>query len=400
MKILMVIERFFPLIGGSETQCYQLSEKFVSFGGDVSVVTKRWKKELPLFEKFKEGFSVFRIGIPGSGRIADYFGGLALFFFLFRFRHSFDLIYVNGGLANIFGSTAILAGKLLRKPVGGKVATPGELIFSGPKALAPKEIVHPLIKIRLWIAKTADFYTAHTPEVVRELQQLGIKKEKIKEFTNSVDEKLFKPTTSEEKKKIRQALNLPLNKVIVIFCGRLVKRKGLAYLFEAWRDLEEIEPNSILFIIGSGENQPDSVEDKLKKFIKKNGIKNIKFLGSKKREEVAKFLKVGDIFVYPSVHPEGTALSVLEAMSCGMAVVGTDIGGINKMVKSGVNGLLVKKKNHQNLLKAILFLIKNPQERSRLGKRAREEILEKYTNDKVAKMYFNFFQNLVYKKQQ
>jgi len=395
VRVLMVIERFFPLSGGSETQCYQLSQKFVSFGAKVSVVTKRWRKEFAPFEISKEGFDIFRVGISGSNRMADYFGGLALLFFLFSRRNSFDLIYINGGLANILGSTAILGGKLLSKPVGGKVATPGELTFSGPKALSPKKFVHPLIKIRLWLAKKADFYTAHTPEVVEELLEKGIKKEKIKEFTNSVDEKLFKPAGVKEKRKLREELSLPQNKVIIVFCGRLVKRKGLTYLLRGWRRFDHLIKKALLLIIGSGENQPDSVEEELKNFVKKQKISNIWFLGNRKREEVVKLLKAGDIFVYPSIHPEGTALSILEAMSCGLPVVGTKIGGIKKLIVDNKNGFLVKKKNSEELIKRVLFLIDNRDKRIKFGKEGRKLILEKYTNDKVAKMYFDYFKDLI-----
>ena len=395
LRILMVIERFFPLTGGSETQCYQLSQKFVSFGALVLVATKRWRKEFAPFETSKEGFDIFRLGIPGNNRIADYFNGLALLFFLLLKRNSFDLIYINGGLANIFGSTAILGGKLLGKPVGGKVATPGELTFSGPKALSPKKFVHPLIKIRLWLAKKADFYTAHTPEVVEELLEKGIKKEKIKEFTNSVDEKLFKPVWLKEKIRLRKQLSLPQNKVIVVFCGRLVKRKGLIYLLKGWKQFSHLTKKALLLIIGSGENQPDSVEDELKNFVKKQRISNIRFLGNKKREEVVRLLKTGDIFVYPSIHPEGTALSILEAMSCGLPVVGTEIGGIKKLVIDNKNGFLVEKKNSNELIKKVLFLIANRNARIKFGKEGRKLVLKEYTNDKVAKMYFNYFKDLI-----
>ena len=395
LRILMVIERFFPLTGGSETQCYQLSQKFVSCGALVLVATKRWRKEFAPFETSKEGFDIFRLGIPGNNRIADYFNGLALLFFLFLKRNSFDLIYINGGLANIFGSTAILGGKLLGKPVGGKVATPGELTFSGPKALSPKKFVHPLIKIRLWLAKKADFYTAHTSEVVEELLEKGIKKEKIKEFTNSVDEKLFKPVGLKEKIRLRKQLSLPQNKVIVVFCGRLVKRKGLIYLLKGWEQFGHLTKKALLLIIGSGENQPDSVEEELKNYVKKQRLSNIWFLGNKKREEVVKLLKTGDIFVYPSIHPEGTALSILEAMSCGLPVVGTEIGGIKKLVIDNKNGFLVEKKNPNKLIKKVLFLIDKRNTRIKFGKEGRKLVLKEYTNDKVAKMYFNYFKDLI-----
>lgn len=395
LSILMVIERFWPLVGGSETQCFQISEELVKMGDQVTIVTKKWDRNSLNEENFKQGFKVNRLGIPGNGRFRDYLTGVNLFFWLIKNRDRYNIVYVNGGLANNFGSTAILAGKLLSKHVIGKVATPGELFFSGPHALSPKKFVHPLIKLRLFIAKKADYYTAHTVEVEKELNELGIGKSRVKKITNSVDQDFFKPFSKvQDKINLRKVLGLPQDKIMILYCGRLVKRKGLTYLFEAWKRIAEENSNSVLVILGSGKSQPDSVEGDLREKVTKEDLKNIYFVGEKEKEEVVKYLKAADIFVYPSIHPEGTALSILEAMSCELAVLGTDVGGIREMVENNVNGILVEKENTEGLFGALELLINNPQKRISFGKKARETVLRKYSTTKVAKDFSNFFEKL------
>jgi len=305
-------------------------------------------------------------------------------------RNSYSLLYVNGGLANIFGSTAILTGKILSKKVIAKVETPGELFFSGSKALSPKRFVHPLIKLRLSIAKKANFYVAQTNEVKKELIEFGVKKGQIRSLPNSVNENVFKPIRN--KKILRKKLGLPTDEVTVMFCGRLVQRKGLVFLFKAWRKLSQKKVNLIL--LGSGKNQPDSIEEELRRTAKKENMGNIYFLGEKQKLEVAEYLKAADIFVYPSIHSEGTALSVLEAMSSGLPVIVTKVGGLKTVVSNNDNGLLVEKRNSEALYSALMFLINNPGQRAKFGKKAREKVLKKYSLAKVAEDYFNFLSTL------
>jgi len=387
-SIVMIIERFFPFVGGAETQCFQLSEEFIKKGAKVLVVTKRWEKDLPKKEKFKEGFKVIRLGAPGVSRITDYLSGFHLLLFLLMNRNSYSLLYVNGGLANIFGSTAILTGKILSKKVIAKVETPGELFFSGSKALSPKRFVHPLIKLRLLIAKKANFYIAQTNEVKKELIEFGVKKSQIRSLPNSVNENVFKPIRN--KKILRKKLGLPTDEVMVMFCGRLVQRKGLVFLFKAWSKLSQKQKKAILVLLGSGKNQPDSIEEQLRKTAKKENMGNIYFLGEKQKLEVTRYLKAADIFVYPSIHSEGTALSVLEAMSSGLPVIVTKVGGLKTVVSNNDNGLLVEKRNSEAIYSALMFLINNPGQRAKFGKKAREKVLKKYSLAKVAEDYFNF----------
>ena len=389
-SILMIIERFSPIIGGAEAQCFQLSSGFFKRGIKVTVVTKRWFDNLKKKEIFKPGFKVFRIGKPGSGRFNDYISGFFLTIFLVKNFKAFDVFYINGGLANVFGSTTILLGKILGKKIIAKVETPGELFFSGPKALSPKRFVHPLIKLRLAIAKRADFFIAQTPEIKNQLLELKIGEKRIKSITNSVDTDFFSPLKSEsEKIALRKKWSLPWQKVIVVFCGRLAKRKGLTYLLNAWH--REGFKNAVLLIIGSGENQPDSIELQLKKTIEEKKTKTIYFLGLKEKEQVRELLRASDVFVYPSIHPEGTALSVLEAMAVGLPVVTSDVGGLKDVVEDNRDGFLFPAKNVKALGNVLTKLIYKAELRKDFGRNGRDKVSHNYSTKKIVDDYLKFF---------
>jgi len=104
---------------------------------------------------------------------------------------------------------------------------------------------------------------------------------------------------------------------------------------------------------------------------------------------VAKILKASDLFVYPSIHPEGTALSVLEAMSSGLAVIVSDIGGLSDVVADNNEGLLVPPGNSKLLSQAITKLLDDKRSRRRMGEVGRKTILDKYTVKIIAQKYLN-----------
>jgi len=81
----------------------------------------------------------------------------------------------------------------------------------------------------------------------------------------------------------------------------------------------------------------------------------VRFAGPLGRDEVAKVLGKAAVFVFPSLK-EGLPLSVLEAMACGVPVIGSDIPGISDVVTHGKNGLLVSPRNPKALANAVLIL--------------------------------------------
>lgn len=173
------------------------------------------------------------------------------------------------------------------------------------------------------------------------------------------------------------------NKKVILFTGRLTKHKGVEYLLKAAKYIKD--PQAEVFIIGEG-----SEEEKLKKQAKELKLKNINFLPymrGKKLKELRQFYKRADIFVAPSIWNEPFGLVILEAMAYGTPVIATKKGGITSIVKDGVNGLLVRARASRKLATAINTLLENDKLRKKLGQKAYQTIVDKFTWESATKRF-------------
>ncbi|MBS7281185.1 MAG: glycosyltransferase family 4 protein [Candidatus Freyarchaeota archaeon] len=189
--------------------------------------------------------------------------------------------------------------------------------------------------------------------------------EKIFVIPNGVDSDFFKPSSLKDSN-------------LITWVGRLVPEKGLVYLLHAMREIVRVHPDVKLVVIGGG-----PLETRLVKLADELGLSgNVRFVGSVGRVDVVRFLSRSSVFVFPSLR-EGLPLSVLEAMACGVPIVGSDIPGVNGLVKHGYNGLLVPPKDSGLLAQAVLTLLTDDKLRMVMGVNARRIIVDKYSWDKV-----------------
>jgi glycosyltransferase involved in cell wall biosynthesis len=89
-----------------------------------------------------------------------------------------------------------------------------------------------------------------------------------------------------------------------------------------------------------------------------------------------------DIFVLPSLK-EGLGLSLIEAMASGLAVIGSDVGGIKSLIQDGNNGLLVKPADSVSLSGGILELLGNAKKREYFGNNARDFISKNFSQEEM-----------------
>ena len=166
----------------------------------------------------------------------------------------------------------------------------------------------------------------------------------------------------------------------IVFVGRLGKQKDPMLLLEGFNELEpELKNKSRIFIIGDGPKRK-----KLQDFIKGNKLEEkVKLLGGLPREEVFEILEKSDIFVLTS-NWEGFPRSILEAMSCGSAVIASDVGGVREAINAGY-GILIKKGDIRALKDALKKLLKNPQLTQKMGMSARERVKENFSLEKMFK---------------
>jgi len=163
---------------------------------------------------------------------------------------------------------------------------------------------------------------------------------------------------------------------LVGIIARLSDVKGHTYLIAAMQEVIKNFPKTKLLIIGQGKTREVLIKE-----TRDLGLESsIVFIPEAKDTKV--LLAAMDIFVMPSLQ-EGLGLALMEAMAQGLAVVGSEVGGIKTLIEDKVNGLLVPPANAPALAEAMIVLLKSPQLRMSLGLRAREFIAANFSQEEM-----------------
>jgi glycosyltransferase involved in cell wall biosynthesis len=155
----------------------------------------------------------------------------------------------------------------------------------------------------------------------------------------------------------------------VCYAGRVELPKGLPYLLEAWNQLRLGQAELVLI----GEVAPE-----MHRFIRRWALPNVRLLGFLPPSELAKWYCSSHLFVFPSVN-EGLARVLLEAMSCGLPIVTTELSGAEDCITTGVEGHLIPARNSEALAEAILWHFNNQEASAAMGKAARSRIERQFT---------------------
>jgi glycosyltransferase involved in cell wall biosynthesis len=192
---------------------------------------------------------------------------------------------------------------------------------------------------------------------------------------NAVDLERFQPN-AQSRAEIRRTLDLSENQPVVGIVGQLTPRKGQLELIEAFARAEVKE--AVLLIAGAALfNRDADYAKQLERTVAALGIaERVRFLGS--RDDIPKLMQGVDVLVVNS-HEEPFALTVLEGLSSGTAILATSVGGTPEMVRHGECGWLVPAKDHDALVKAILTLLRDENLRRELGRNGRREAIERFS---------------------
>mgnify|MGYP001570535148 CR=1 FL=1 len=163
---------------------------------------------------------------------------------------------------------------------------------------------------------------------------------------------------------------------VVGIVARLSDVKGHIYLIQAMKQVLKNIPDAQLLIVGDG-----NLRQKLANLTARLEMeKNVFFKPSVL--DTQEVLSIMDLFVMPSLK-EGLGLALMEAMAGGLAVIGSDIGGIRSLINDGANGLLVRPADVAGLTWAILELLQNPDRANSLGEAAQKFINENFSQEKM-----------------
>lgn len=204
------------------------------------------------------------------------------------------------------------------------------------------------------------------------IQDNFIKSEQVKILNNCIKEKdFFGKYTDEQKELIKKKYEIK-EKNVIIFCGRLIKEKGVKELIQAFRNIKNLDDTRLLIIGNSqfGNNAKTEYECEIKQESKDISDK-VSFLGYIHNKKLSELYGISDVAVFPSIWEEPSGIVILEAMSSGLPIITTNSGGIPELVNNKC-AILLNKENElvSNLTEQIEFILANPEKRKEMGKQA------------------------------
>jgi glycosyltransferase involved in cell wall biosynthesis len=398
LRVCICTETYHPILGGGETQARRLAEGLAEHGVQTIILTRRVSAEHPATEG-DVNIQVVRLRPIGRQHWKKWGLLLSGLWALFQYKDRYDLILVSG--YRVLGIVAVVAGRLLNRPVFLKADSTGE--FSGAFFTGGLQrfglhsdawLVKVFLKTRNWFLMKADGFIAISSTIREELEQTGeLPPKKIVTIPNSVDARLFCPIEEPAREMLREQLGMPSDRVIAVYAGRLVTYKGLPFLIRIWGRVIEKHPQICLYLVGSGSLDIHNCESELRTSVKANNLDaHVRFTGEV--SDVHRYLQAADFFVFPT-EDEAFGIALIEAMACGLPAIATPVGGIRDIITDGINGLLVPPGDETGWLTAIDRLTTGKDFAERLQQSALHTVRERYTISHVTEAYLDLFNNLI-----
>ncbi len=364
LRILQTPVRFYPYIGGVENHVYYLSEQLIKRGYEVEVICANEPRTNP--REIIKGIKVRRLGY--LLKIANTNISLGLPLSLFRARY--DIAHAHMPTPWTADWTIIIAklrGKKSVLTVHNDMSKPSLL-----GRLVTKLYLNTLFRLTLKLADRIIIVNPSWPTSFKETAHLFKPyASKIMSIPNGVDTTLFKPSPT----------NPSANTILFVSILDIHhKFKGFDYLLSAFVKVKKALPDSKLVVVGEGELKV-VYEAKAHAL----GLKDsVEFVGQKTQAETVAYYQSAGVFVLPSTTIEGFGIVLLEALSCGLPVVATNITGLTDEIETNDAGIIVAPSDVDALSAAIIKMLSNPSLAGAMRKRSRQLVERSYSWDKVA----------------
>lgn len=373
MRIVQVAPFFYPHAGGVESYVRTLAREFARGGHEVSVVTSRFDRRLPVEERL-DGFRIVRtrsLGVlfntpidVGTGRTLR---GLAADVVHLHYPPPLTAFFATQALSDAptpvcmtYHCDLFLAGV-----AGRALAATYERAFLPPT----------LSRVDRIVVHTQSYGTTSAMLRGRPLTIIP----------SVVDLDRFRPGLDASEVRARLGLE---GKRVVAFTGRLVPHKGVDVLLQALRELPE---DVTLLVVGSGPRLVD-----LRGLARRVGIESrVRFCSGVSDEELPRYLSLADVFAFPSQNRlEGFGLAVAEAMATGLPVVVSDVPGVREVIEDGKHGLLVEPLLASDLARKVRVLLDDPARARAMGAAGRQRAEERFGLGPITRQLLSLYEEL------
>jgi len=320
---------------------------------------------------FYEGYKICKITHSGIKRLLD--------------KEKPDVIHMHAPV--LMGLKTLYVAKKMKLPMVATYHTHfPDYVPHLFKGMLPEPLTdftkEPVKKMISYCFSRVDVTTAPTDELRKELESYGVPN--VTHIPNGI---LFKKFKGADKRKFMEEYEIPPNKPVVLYVGRISFEKKVDCLLRAFTRI----PNATLVIVGTGPSF-----EKYKELAGQLKLKNVIFTGFVKDELLPSAYSSADIFVSAS-DTETFGLTFVEAMNFGVPVIGVNRLGAKEVIQDGRNGFLVEPDNESQLASAISKLLKNPPLRRKLGAQGKKDA-KKYDMNEVSKEFIEIYKDLINEK--
>ncbi len=210
-------------------------------------------------------------------------------------------------------------------------------------------------------------------------------KRNVEVIPNAVDVEVFKQG------------DMDIHNNTILYFGSLIRKKGvleLAHIFNLI--VKEREDVRLLLV---GKDVLDVFENKstlelFKELLSNEAAKNVDFLAAVKYEEIGSIIESAKVVLLPSF-AEALPMTWLEAMAMQKAIVTSNIGWAQEIMIDGETGFMVNPKDHELFSKKVLILLNDSNLNKKMGRTARNQVIEKFSFEVVTGKNMNFYQNVI-----
>jgi glycosyltransferase involved in cell wall biosynthesis len=204
--------------------------------------------------------------------------------------------------------------------------------------------------------------------------------------SNGVDTERFSPGPT----KVRAELGFGARELVLGFVGRLTKDKGIPELLVAFDAISITEPRCRLLLVGWFDEAEDALDAEMRQKI----ATHPRICCTGFVIDPVPYYRAMDLFVLPT-HREGFPNVVLEASSCGLAVITTESTGARDAVVPEVTGMLIPPEDPQAISESVLELLGDVEKRRQLGTAGRAWVQKRYSRQRVLKLAEEFYRELL-----
>ncbi|HLN51419.1 MAG TPA: glycosyltransferase family 4 protein [Thermoplasmata archaeon] len=373
MRIVQVTPFFHPHAGGVESHVRSLAGEFAREGHEVTVVTSRYRRDLPAEEEV-DGYRIVRTRTLGVvlNTPLDVGTGRAL-----RTIPA-DVIHLHypPPLTSFFATRALGASSVPVCLTYHCDLYLSGLLGRGIAGLYQRTLLPPTLRrVRRIVVHTRSYGTTSAVLRGRDLEIIP----------SVVDLDRFRPGI--EAGDLRRHLRLE-GKRVLAFTGRLVPHKGVDVILQALRDLPS---DVVLMVIGAGPRLPDLIG-----LARRIGVVDrVRFCPSVTDDDLPRYLSLAEVFVFPSQNRlEGFGLAVAEAMASGLPVVIADVPGVREVIEDGKEGLLAEPLIATDLARQVSRILDDPALARQMGAAARRRAETRYGLSTVAHALIRMYEGL------